>query len=338
VLSLGGRSDPGPGTQVRAAGFGRTERNKNKARLDRFLTDDGKSELFAGAHHLLETAIETIPTTTCRARYRGTAINEGQLCAGLELGGRDSCQGDSGGPLIVRNPGGCPYQVGIVSWGEGCAMEKAYGVYTRVSHYAQWIQGHVGPLRGSADAIMGGPSRLSEAEIAESFAQLKAELGSTGGKVQVGLMGGNRVRLGSDVVIEANSSIAGQLMILDINADREVTLIFPNRFVTQAQIGRIGAGERIAVPGAGYGFTVFRAVEPVGRGRLLALVVPDDFDTKRFAAEPSVLAKGFQPVQAPPSYLMRLIRQIEKARRGKDEKPTDIGNWGYHVIDYDVDP
>ncbi|XP_077262321.1 trypsin eta [Temnothorax americanus] len=41
---------------------------------------------------------------------------EKQLCAGLPEGGRDSCQGDSGGPLLCNGT-----QVGIVSWGEGCA-------------------------------------------------------------------------------------------------------------------------------------------------------------------------------------------------------------------------
>ena len=42
-------------------------------------------------------------------------------------------QGDSGGPLMVNK---C--QVGIVSWGIGCATDK-YGVYTRVSSFRKWI-------------------------------------------------------------------------------------------------------------------------------------------------------------------------------------------------------
>lgn len=47
--------------------------------------------------------------------------------------GKDSCGGDSGGPLIAY---GC--QVGIVSWGIGCATDT-YGVYTRVSSFTTWI-------------------------------------------------------------------------------------------------------------------------------------------------------------------------------------------------------
>ena len=47
-------------------------------------------------------------------------------------------QGDSGGPLFQCN-GNCN-QVGIVSWGVGCAEARHPGVYTRVSHYMDWIR------------------------------------------------------------------------------------------------------------------------------------------------------------------------------------------------------
>ena len=37
------------------------------------------------------------------------------------------------------------YQVGIVSWGSGCAERRGYGVYTRISYYSDWIAKHVEP-------------------------------------------------------------------------------------------------------------------------------------------------------------------------------------------------
>jgi cysteine-rich repeat protein len=52
---------------------------------------------------------------------------------------KDSCQGDSGGPIVFRN-GDDHYQVGVVSWGNGCARAGYAGVYSRVSSAFDWIK------------------------------------------------------------------------------------------------------------------------------------------------------------------------------------------------------
>ncbi|MFJ5552163.1 S1 family serine peptidase [Streptomyces sp. NPDC093225] len=57
------------------------------------------------------------------------------VCAGVE--GKDSCQGDSGGPLF-RKVAGRTFQIGIVSYGEGCAEQGAPGVYTSTSSAKLW--------------------------------------------------------------------------------------------------------------------------------------------------------------------------------------------------------
>lgn len=56
---------------------------------------------------------------------------ETEMCA-EELGG-DSCQGDSGGPLFGKNARGRPVQVGVVSYGLGCATPLFPGVYAEVN-------------------------------------------------------------------------------------------------------------------------------------------------------------------------------------------------------------
>jgi hypothetical protein len=48
----------------------------------------------------------------------------------------DSCIGDSGGPIITSSG----EQVGVVSFGDGCAKEGKPGVYSRISYVLPWIQ------------------------------------------------------------------------------------------------------------------------------------------------------------------------------------------------------
>ena len=61
-------------------------------------------------------------------------ITENMLCA--KDNGEDSCQGDSGGPLVILgNDPSQDVQVGVVSWGIGCASRDFPGelktVFTR---------------------------------------------------------------------------------------------------------------------------------------------------------------------------------------------------------------
>jgi secreted trypsin-like serine protease len=90
---------------------------------------------------LYEVQVPLISNATCNAPdYYDGKITVNMLCAGYELGGKDSCQGDSGGPLVIEDGSGGWLQVGVVSWGIGCALPKLPGVYTRVSNYIAWIQ------------------------------------------------------------------------------------------------------------------------------------------------------------------------------------------------------
>jgi secreted trypsin-like serine protease len=66
-------------------------------------------------------------------------VTDAMICAGSLRGGRDTCDGDSGGPLVVLDARGLPVLVGVTSWGLGCAWQGTFGVYTRVSAFADWL-------------------------------------------------------------------------------------------------------------------------------------------------------------------------------------------------------
>ncbi|NAW68344.1 trypsin-like serine protease [Vibrio sp. V27_P1S3P104] len=88
---------------------------------------------------LRQVDVPYVPRTTCQNLNGAYAkIGNDAICAGFPEGGYDSCQGDSGGPLVVKE-GDNVQQVGIVSWGNGCAQPNAYGVYANVAYFQDWI-------------------------------------------------------------------------------------------------------------------------------------------------------------------------------------------------------
>lgn len=88
--------------------------------------------------HLREVSIPLWEGDSCRNLIGD--LTSRQVCAGLVQGGKDSCQGDSGGSLLTWNVDHWE-QLGIVSWGIGCARPNAPGVYTdlRATELREWI-------------------------------------------------------------------------------------------------------------------------------------------------------------------------------------------------------
>ncbi|KZC11825.1 Serine proteinase stubble [Dufourea novaeangliae] len=92
---------------------------------------------------LKEVDVPVVSNQICEHQMRRTRLgpgfnlHPGFICAGGE-DGKDACKGDGGGPMVCERHG--RWQLaGIVSWGIGCGQPGVPGVYSRVSHYLDWI-------------------------------------------------------------------------------------------------------------------------------------------------------------------------------------------------------
>lgn len=119
-------------------GFGRTSLNGNHSRL------------------LQQIELDLVPLKECRESYKqlpfkAPDILESMICAFSK--GKDSCVGDSGGPLFLwrmTNSSKASLgkherpkyfeQVGITSYGIGCANDMFPGIYSRVSKFVPWLK------------------------------------------------------------------------------------------------------------------------------------------------------------------------------------------------------
>jgi secreted trypsin-like serine protease len=106
---------------------------------------------------LLEASVPLIADDVCSSLLNPFAsfLPDTMLCAGVLAGGVDTCQGDSGGPLVVADEAGRDLQIGVTSWGLGCARPNLPGVYTRLTRYAADI---VAALASDTSAPAGAPS------------------------------------------------------------------------------------------------------------------------------------------------------------------------------------
>ena len=123
-------SVPLDGESVTVMGFGTTEEGGDISR------------------DLLKVEVKKDPDSTCRGAYDGSFQDDIMLCASDPE--QDSCQGDSGGPLVLT---GTNMQVGVVSFGRGCARPGVPGVYARVSAVYSWIQDQVCALADDCDGL-----------------------------------------------------------------------------------------------------------------------------------------------------------------------------------------
>lgn len=109
-------AEPSANTAVLASGWGLTTAQKGR---------NGPPNLPV---QLRKVTVRVVQRPSCVVAYQ-SVLTERMICAAAP--GKDTCTYDSGGPLVDSARG---VQVGVVSWGQGCADPKYPGVYVHLGN------------------------------------------------------------------------------------------------------------------------------------------------------------------------------------------------------------
>lgn len=206
-------SYPSVGASVTVAGWG----------------DTAQSEMATKASdELMRVNVNVISNVDCEDSSDGRGIDyfgqitDNMLCAKVRGGGKDACQGDSGGPLSVTN-NDVHVQVGIVSWGIGCARDEFPGVYSRISKAYSWIQNEV------CENSINPPT---------SFGCASGGLGGGSGSSSSGVTGGSDVWTPLFVTEFTNGlgpflTAGTDVLRLEVDADEVLNLQFTGKIISK---------------------------------------------------------------------------------------------------------
>ena len=133
--------------------------------------------------YLLKAETPFIDDAQCGSAYTELVPAE-EICSGdWDNGGVDTCQGDSGGPMFRRDNAGAWIQVGIVSWGYGCARPQNPGVYAQTSYFSAAIAAAAAQLSegtSPACAAQGSTTRVAIPDAGAAVTSPVTVAGCTG--------------------------------------------------------------------------------------------------------------------------------------------------------------
>jgi hypothetical protein len=327
---------------LRVAGFG-AESSNGTPKI--YVRPNG-TNFSAGSSQLRQVTLVEASHQLCKSAYadlKKSEIGPAQICAGLRWNGEDSCQGDSGGPLVAMDSTQCPNLVGVVSWGDGCGVGGRYGVYTRVSHYEKWISSKTKisdkSTHSSTQKVAAPPTLLETQQ--RLLDQLDDALQPFKGQIKISISAGDHVRLKKKYVMNLISNVNGRLIILDIDPKGYVWQLYPTGPTLDHVIS---AGKTFRVPSEGSGFDYFEAALPVGKDRLVVLVVPPTFPYTSLVGSEEVARRGVLPAGEVLSripiqkrdrgkYLINLVQQVLKSLELGDKSAHE---WAYNIHEYEI--
>ena len=184
---------------------------------------------------LFQVEVPLVSNQQCANNYApgGTTITENMICAGFKQGGKDSCQGDSGGPLLYQL-NGTWQQVGIVSFGEGCAQPDFPGVYARVEKYNDWVSQQIGSMTTNptpVDPVTPEPTTPEQPDTETGF--VNADALNLPGEIEL-IAKNNRPE---ESVLKMENTTEHSFKIVDISVNQSVFNIGQNNCVKILKAG-----------------------------------------------------------------------------------------------------
>ena len=233
----------------------------------------------AGTTRLKHAMVTSYTPRFCTDRFKQASphySSERMICAGRLDVETDSCQGDSGGPLQALDFLKRPYQIGLVSFGFGCADINWGGVYTRISTYEDWIRSYAKDARFVS-------SKLEQVILRNATSlEVLRTLPETPDLLAVSVSP-NEPKIDEPYSIDITSQIGGQLIVFEVTKRGSSWIDDP---LPRTKPRIIKARQTLRVPDTS---TVDIELVASEDATIYAIVIPEGVD---FASDPAVNGKA----------------------------------------------
>ena len=292
---------------------------------------------------LRKAEIPLVEVDQCARAYgNGVQKIDGRnLCAGLSQGGVDACQGDSGGPMMAKSAAGEWRQIGVVSWGKGCALAGYPGVYTRVSAFNAWIKNVMrgDDVAAGSDQSPSAPSAPAGAADTASGESATDPAHENPAGVMIAFKEGDDLSVGQRVAYVVTTQRPGYLTVLDATPDGKLTQVYPTAGSLRSPgsptpaSALIHPGKPVAIPdyrNPYRGFDV-EITEPRGKGVMVALLSDKPLTSFETPQAPKTFASPKEGVDVIHRLRDELARSLSLQPKSSTAAPWSVAYHAYNI-------